>query len=158
MLNEILKKEESNTEFIYLYKQGCFFRAYNQSAMHFLLHITDYKVHVKFIKKLNRKIYYLGFPTSNWINIAQICAGKIFHIYEAKECIEICLNDGQAQNFTEWAKNQDVKLKTNRNDNLELEQAIQGFSVANSTSLEALNFISELQNRIQSKTEHKSHE
>ncbi|MGM9816738.1 MAG: hypothetical protein ACI304_06735 [Lepagella sp.] len=62
-LIEMVKFEEMcppNT--IRLIKHGEFYRAYNHSAWLFQCCITDYKVVRKFVKQLNKDVYYIGFP------------------------------------------------------------------------------------------------
>ena len=47
---------------LYFFKEGMFYRMYNQNAMGFTVHVKAYKVHVKFVKTVNQKVYSLGFP------------------------------------------------------------------------------------------------
>lgn len=60
---ETIKFEEEAPEHtIRLVKSGEFYRAYNHSAWLFQCCIAEHKVIRKFVKSLNRDIYYIGFP------------------------------------------------------------------------------------------------
>ena len=59
---EILKIESVNTGCINLFKEGIFWRIYQQSAYLFIKHIKDLKALKKFYKNVNREVVYAGFP------------------------------------------------------------------------------------------------
>lgn len=59
---EILQRESSNTDLIHLYKEGLFWKAYEQSAYLFVNSITSYKVKSKYDKKTRQDIIYIGLP------------------------------------------------------------------------------------------------
>lgn len=58
---------------LYFFKEGMFYKMYNQNAMWFTMHVKAYKVHVKFVKTVNQEVYSLGFPqnvlTANSISL-----------------------------------------------------------------------------------------
>jgi hypothetical protein len=45
-----------------IFKEGMFYKLYNQNAMWFVNHIKPYKVSVKFVKKANQNVFTIGFP------------------------------------------------------------------------------------------------
>jgi len=47
---------------LYLFKEGMFYKAYNQNAMWFVQHIKAYKVTAKYIKTIQQEEYFIGFP------------------------------------------------------------------------------------------------
>lgn len=60
---ETIRFEENAPEHtIRLIKSGEFYRAYNHSAWLFQCCIAEHKVIRKYVKALNRDIYYIGFP------------------------------------------------------------------------------------------------
>ena len=59
---EILQRESSNTDLIHLYKEGLFWKAYEQSAYLFAHNIATYKVKSKYDKKTRQDIIYIGLP------------------------------------------------------------------------------------------------
>lgn len=49
---------------LYLFKEGIFYKAYNQNAMWFVQHIKPYKVTIKYIKNCKQEVYSIGFPST----------------------------------------------------------------------------------------------
>jgi hypothetical protein len=49
---------------LYLFKEGVFYKAYNQNAMWFAQKIKRYNVTVKYIKKIQQEVFSIGFPIS----------------------------------------------------------------------------------------------
>lgn len=47
-----------------LFKEGIFYKSYNQDAMVFVKCVREYKVSCKFIKSAGSKVYSIGFPAS----------------------------------------------------------------------------------------------
>jgi len=48
---------------MYLFKEGMFYKAYNQNAMWFVQQIKRYNVTVKYIKNIQQEVFSIGFPT-----------------------------------------------------------------------------------------------
>ena len=49
---------------LYCFKEGMFFKVYNQNAIWFAQHIKGYKINSKFVKAVNQHVFSLGFPQS----------------------------------------------------------------------------------------------
>jgi hypothetical protein len=49
---------------LYCFKEGMFFKVYNQNAMWFTQHIKGYKINSKFVKTVNQQVFSIGFPQS----------------------------------------------------------------------------------------------
>jgi len=47
---------------LYLFKEGMFYKLYNQNAMWFVQSEKPYKVTKKFLKTVNQDVYSIGFP------------------------------------------------------------------------------------------------
>jgi len=47
---------------LYCFKEGMFYKVYNQNAMWFVHHVKPYKVSVKFVKIVNQNVFTTGFP------------------------------------------------------------------------------------------------
>ena len=58
---QIIERESTNTDSIWLYLEGTFYRAYEQSAFAFHTRVKEYKILRKESKTLGRDILYLGF-------------------------------------------------------------------------------------------------
>ena len=59
---EILEREAHNTDSIWFYLEGAFYKAYERSAFAFHTRVKEFKVLRKESKTLGRDILYLGFP------------------------------------------------------------------------------------------------
>lgn len=61
-------EEECPPRTIRLVKSGEFYRAYNHSAWLFQCCITEHKVIRKYVKSLQRDVFYIGFPGKSLLN------------------------------------------------------------------------------------------
>jgi hypothetical protein len=59
---EILDREDSNTDSIWLYREGIFMKAYDRSAFFVHTLIQPFKLSSRYIKNVNRDVISLGFP------------------------------------------------------------------------------------------------
>lgn len=64
-LQEIIAAENCNTDRIYLYPEGVFWKAYERSAFAFVRRISRYKITKRFVKYLDTEIVSLGFPDTS---------------------------------------------------------------------------------------------
>lgn len=64
-LQEIIAAENCNTDRIYLYPEGVFWKAYERSAFAFVKRISRYKITKRFVKYLDAEIVSLGFPDTS---------------------------------------------------------------------------------------------
>lgn len=64
-LQEILSKESVNTHTIYFYREGVFYKAYEQSAYLFVKHVKPFMVKKRFVKSVNQEVVSVGFPTNS---------------------------------------------------------------------------------------------
>lgn len=63
---EIIGKETKNTDCIHLYKEGLFWKAYQQSAYRINhLPFVEYKVIKKYVKAVGQEVISIGFPSLN---------------------------------------------------------------------------------------------
>ena len=61
ILDKVTLQQQDTTK-IFLFKEGVFYKAYNEGA--FLLKDRDYKVVVKHIKSIENEVLSIGFPIS----------------------------------------------------------------------------------------------
>ena len=114
-IEKILQYESQNKDTIILFKEGIFFRAYEQSAMRFTEYIAPFKVFKKYYKIVNAEVCYLGFPMKSLdmlfqkVNITRFADTKDFLV------VYDCPSKG---NFEVWKANvklpgiEDVKPET----------------------------------------------
>ena len=58
----------SNKTQFTLYKEGLFYKCYNEDMMIFVIKVKNYKVSSKFVKSAREKVYSIGFPSSEVLN------------------------------------------------------------------------------------------
>tara|TARA_Y100000385_G_scaffold216801_1_gene225810 strand:- start:89 stop:412 length:324 start_codon:yes stop_codon:yes gene_type:complete len=51
-----------------LFKEGLFYKCYNEDAMIFVQKVKEYKVSDKFVKSVKEKVNSIGFPASEVLN------------------------------------------------------------------------------------------
>lgn len=64
-MNDIIATERRNTDKIYLYLEGIFWKVYERSAFAFIHRISRYKPSKRFVKYLDTEIVSLGFPDAS---------------------------------------------------------------------------------------------
>lgn len=63
-----LSQESKNTDRIYLYREGVFYKAYERSAYLFVKHIKPFMVKKRLVKSVKREVVSIGFPTNSLYN------------------------------------------------------------------------------------------
>jgi hypothetical protein len=60
-IKEILNKESANEGYIYMYRMGPFWKAYQRSAYMFVMHsCADYMIEYRYIKSVTRNVLSVG--------------------------------------------------------------------------------------------------
>jgi len=137
---------------LYCFKEGMFFKVYNQNAMWFTQHIKGYKINSKFVKAVNQHVFSLGFPQSvvlekglgllnkNLVKIEEtqsFIAYKTSHTNKDEEYVNWCTKIVAQNNNT-------VKQTAKPNGALKIQQALKNFDLANKTPLQAMEFVARL--------------
>jgi len=98
----ILSVEESGENRINLVRDRLFWQAWNKSAFLFATHIKQYRVHKRFVQKVNQEVAWLGFPSSALSTIQKIAEEKGFS-FEQKSADHIIIgNVAQTIGYEEW--------------------------------------------------------
>lgn len=103
-IKDLIEREKANATEILLWKEGCFYRAYNYSAMRFVIHIKAIKVLTKHVKYLKEDIFYCGFPESRMAAVEEICKKHNFSLIKNEVCIKIKGINCVQEDFARWAK------------------------------------------------------
>ena len=106
-IEEILKYEAANRNSIYLFKEGIFLRAYEQSAMRFVEYIADFHVFKKHFKIVNADVCYLGFPYKSFSALFE--KKGIANFSETSKFV-VVNGCPSRQDFAEWKRN--IQLPT----------------------------------------------
>ncbi len=59
-IQDILQKEDDNTNGVNLFKEGIFYRAFAKSAYIFVRNMKAYQLKSKYYKNTNRDVVYIG--------------------------------------------------------------------------------------------------
>jgi len=137
-----------------LFKEGLFYKCYNEDAMVFFENIKEYKVSSKYIKSMNDTVLTLGFPKSQWTN-----DGRSYDFLNKLGT----QNSEENDLFIEFSLNSDVKNNFNAfkskiisEQQLAISNAIvispeeniidkiKSYDLANRTPMQAMQFIQEL--------------
>lgn len=127
---------------LYLFKEGMFYKLYNQNAMCFVQNVKPYKVSVKFVKKANQDVFTIGFPQTVLslnklqINLKPIKEEPDYLCYQVTQTI-------REQEFASWCNTtltNQVKLQSKATTQ-NIVQQLKHFDVANNTPIQALEFV-----------------
>ena len=127
---------------LYFFKEGMFYKMYNQNAMWFTMHVKAYKVHVKFVKTVNQEVYSLGFPqnvlTANSISL------RAKKWEETSNYISYKIHDDiSEQEYRDWCNEQEV-CSSERKSNDEIISELRSFDLVNKTPMQAFTFLAKL--------------
>ncbi len=160
-LLEKINNSASSTLFT-LYKEGLFYKCYNQDAMVFAKLVKPYKVITKYIKSADAKVTSLGFPVSEVekgkLTLEFLSEKLSAHKYDVlNDKVTFHLAEDIKQDFESWRnsivseKGEEYNPKPESNKSfageanyLEIISRIKHFDLANSTPMEGLNFIQQL--------------
>lgn len=148
-ISEILKIEQNNTESIFLFKEGIFYRCYEISAWHFINNVKVYKVFKKYVKVAKQDVIYLGFP-QNILDelIKEIPKSKIS---ENENYMEIQGFSG-VSGFEKWKvgiPESNVKTKTQNDFYAGIITKIKQYPIVNKTPVEVFNFLVEIKKELE---------
>jgi len=78
---EITQVSSDKTRFTF-FKEGLFYKCYNEDAMVFVKMVKNYKVNSKFVKTLGAEVLSLGFPASEVskgkLSFDMLCKSALF--------------------------------------------------------------------------------
>ena len=155
---------KSNKQFT-LFKEGVFYKCYNEDAMLFIKRVKEYKVNSKFIKSAGSVVHSIGFPVSETekenLSFEIICEKISAENFEKKnENVVFLINDFEIKNDYEvWE--QSIQTSANKVVNhtnesydrtIQLENIatmISNYDLANNTPMQGLSFIQDLKIKIQ---------
>ena len=161
VLSEKVKNSANNTLFT-LYKEGLFYKCYNEDAMVFAKLVKPYKVITKYIKSADAKVTSLGFPVSEVekgkLSLEVLSEKLSAHRYDfLNGKVTFHLTEDIKQGFESWRnsivsekseeynpKPESSKSFAGEANYLEIVAMIKNFDLANSTPMDGLIFIQQL--------------
>ncbi len=149
-----------NNKTLYLFKEGFFYKCYNEDALLFIDKIKkNYKKKVSYQKKMNLSYCSIGFPIS-LISNDNILLNQINETFDVEDVISednyIVFNfkkEIDKSNYTNellslFANHKESEKKSQTNNNLSIEENILSFDIANSCPIDCMLFIQKLKNII----------
>jgi len=156
--------QSANSTLFTLYKEGLFYKCYNEDAMLFLQKVKEYKVSSKYVKATVSKVYSIGFPASEVLNgnlslesISEKIGTKSFEV--KNELVQFYLKDLESKKgYKDWVEIQHKNellvqepepIYSKTNNSAYLLAMIKDYDLANSTPMQGLGFIQELKLEVQ---------
>ena len=148
-----------------LFKEGLFYKCYNEDTMVFVQNVKEYKISSKFVKRLGAVVLSLGFPVSeaekghlSFEHISEKIDAKSYEIKD-KHIVFLSENTNVKGDYTEWIetiqKNKNVvagkepgPIYKSRFDMDVIINMIKNYDLANSTPMQGLHFIQQLKSKM----------
>ena len=137
--------QKQDTSKIFLFKEGIFYKAYNEGA--FLLKDKNYKITVKQIKSIENEVLSIGFPISVLEKLKENRQSEEYDNYcslQSNIVFSLLL-------YEEWYQNQITNIKRVDRKYLEeytLKDTIKNYPLANKTPIEDFIWVAKLQKLI----------
>ena len=144
ILDKVTLQQQDTTK-IFLFKEGVFYKAYNEGA--FLLQDRNYKVAVKKIKSVENEVLSIGFPISVLEKLKENRQIEEYDNYcslQSNIVFSLLL-------YEEWYQNQIANIKREDSKYLEeytLKDTIKNYPLANKTPIEVFIWVAKLQKLI----------
>jgi hypothetical protein len=145
---------------LYLFKEGMFYKIYNQNAMWFVHHIKRYNVTVKYIKNIQQEVYSIGFPITYLasINLKPFALQNIANTTPKLLCYTITQQPIKQINYINWCANlprqnaQPIQIIQPNLNNITMQTKIinqlQNFEMATKTPIQAFEFLIQLKKMV----------
>ena len=152
---EIIQKEKTNVNKVFLIKEIIFWRAYEVSAMLFINNIKKFSLLKRYIKKIANNIVFIGFPDSSLDSILKIVVEKGYKIDTRSEKLIELAGFNEITNFNELKsefvikKDEDDLFTGNCSDKIKIIiNKVKNYPVATQTPVETMNFVAEIQKEL----------
>ena len=140
-------------------KEALFCKVYQESAWRFTSLIKPYKISCKYVKKLDLEVVSVGFPKTELPNILNIALQKGYELEHDEPMWLTIKTSGEPDiQYAEWKQNIVVSTAGSRSlsdktmlentDEWSVLKAIETYSVVDSTPMQSMQFLVDIQNRI----------
>jgi len=153
-IQEKITQQAHNPSKVFLFKEGIFYKAYNQGA--FLLRNKNYKVAIKKVKNIENNVASIGFPIAVFEALKKDFAIQDFESYSCFDA-KVVFNEAEFQNWyntilsSEQNETKAVKQQKNGLDPSccnEIIQQIKNYPLANKTPMEVFVWVASLQTKL----------
>ena len=135
---------------LYCFKEGMFYKVYNQNAMWFTQHIKVYKINSKFVKTVNQQVFSIGFPQSLVLANLLVSQNKaLLKIEETQGFIAYKINhSSNEQAYVSWCNevqhnNSTTEIQKNTPSKT-IVQELKNFDLVHKTPMQAFEFVARL--------------
>lgn len=136
ILDKVTLQQQDTTK-IFLFKEGVFYKAYNEAA--FLLKNKNYKVAVKKIKSIENEVLSIGFPVSVFEKLNDEFVFEFFEWYAVYNTNTFFDNE----TYTDWHNKvvkESFKTSKTETENYIVEQ-LKKYPLANKTPIEVFMWV-----------------
>ncbi len=152
----------SELSMLTLFKEGMFYKCYNEDVMVFTRSVKAYKISCKYVKTVSSEVLSIGFPAQeagpNAKLLAEIATKLgVVSFEDLDNRVVYALTVGQKTGYTYWLaslSNQQPEIVSEqievpgRENNLNLLGLIEKFDLANSTPMQCMSFIQLLKQKV----------
>jgi hypothetical protein len=148
-----------NEKLFTLFKEGLFYKCYNEDAMVFTQRVKSYKIITKYIKSIGDYVLSIGFPISevenNKLSFEKLKneIGATSYYFESN-LVKFNLVESVKTNYQEFLKKQLASYKQNSetenstSSNQLLVKMINEFDLVNSSPMQSILFVQELKKSV----------
>jgi hypothetical protein len=160
-ISGIIFIEKGNIDCIHLYKEGSFWKAYEQSAYLFVEYIKPYRTKLRYYKNINMNVISIGFPD---VALANLIDKRKINFQSAMNISIDMEKKLEEEAFNEWkskaillnslvekemqSKERKQEKNATGNEDGYLRMAIRSFPTADRTPMECMQFLVEIQKLI----------
>lgn len=156
LLKEKLSRETGNQ--IHFYREGMFWKLYNQSAFNFSQRVKQYLLKKKYVKELKQPIVTMGFPDVVLKENLERLKEYTLSVSVSDKVVEVVLKE-ELPGYPEWFEGvkeaEEIKEKVPAvivappdSEGEQILKDIRDFPILQKTPLEVQMFFIELQNRV----------
>ncbi len=140
-----------------LFREGIFYKCYNEDAMLFTQHVKAYRINVKYIKSTDSKVLSTGFPQKifDQVEFEFEAITKSLDVISHKKfdnCVVFNLSKDLKQGYSLFEESVLKRIDESKKDPLVMDDFpysnliawIKNYDLANHSPMEALNFVQKL--------------
>ena len=150
---EIILREASNTNLIYLYKEGLFWKAYEKSAYLFVNSIASYKAKSKYVKAVKQDIIYIGLPPVSLQRTKE--KYTVIRSDDKEIMIKPNINNYNNQTFEDWkttlltvGDQNPIPITNSQMSDTYIANKVRMFNLESKTPMQCLLFLADLKKEI----------
>ena len=142
------KIQHPSIQHLFIYKEGAFWVAYEQSA-YFIAQYKGYKPTKKYYKSIKQSVVSVGFPKVEILLNELEQKNLIIGVNKLDTTVEILLKENiNSADFELWKENLTESIDLKSNQKSSIEELVKAFPLAHKSPMDAFLFIKEIQELI----------